>query len=107
MLSVTWKQRKMKLKRSTPTLLRLIEIFLIFFDEAISSITLSPMFQNGACRYDSSEGVVGVTGYTDVASEDEDALLDAVATVGPSQWQWMPVTSAFRLKNKIMVWQCV
>ena len=64
------------------------------------------MFQNGVCRYDSSKGVVGVTGYTDVASEDEDALLDAVATVGPISVAMDASHMSFQVKNKCMVWQC-
>ena len=61
------------------------------------------MFQNGACRYDSSEGVVGVTGYTDVASEDEDALLDAVATVGPISVAMDASHISFQVKIKFTV----
>lgn len=40
-------------------------------------------FQNGICNYDPSKAVASVTGSTAVTSGDEDALMDAVATVGP------------------------
>jgi len=39
--------------------------------------------RNHACRADSSKFVGKVSGYTDVASKDENALQQAVATVGP------------------------
>lgn len=39
--------------------------------------------QNGLCHYKASKGVVGDSGYTDIPSDNENALLDAVASVGP------------------------
>ena len=39
--------------------------------------------QNGVCRYNPSEGLVGDTGFHDIPSGDEDALSDAVSSVGP------------------------
>lgn len=41
------------------------------------------ILQNGFCRYDESLGMVGDTGFNDIEYEDENALLDAVANVGP------------------------
>jgi len=39
--------------------------------------------QDGSCKFDKSKAVATVTGYVDVSRGDEDALKQAVATVGP------------------------
>jgi len=39
--------------------------------------------KDGSCKFDKSKVVASLTGYVDVASGDEDALKQAVATVGP------------------------
>ena len=41
------------------------------------------LFQDGDCQHDSSQGIAGVGGYTDITPGSEDDLLDAVANVGP------------------------
>lgn len=41
------------------------------------------IIQDGQCHYDSSKSGATVTGFVDVKSGDEDALKQAVATVGP------------------------
>ena len=39
--------------------------------------------QDESCHYDKSCSSAEVTGYTDVTSEDEEALKEAAASVGP------------------------
>ena len=77
MLSDTWKPQKMKLNKIIHITLMLVEeIVLLCYCDQFS-------FQDGMCQYTSSLARVGDSGYKDIESGSEDALLDAVATVGP------------------------
>ena len=77
MLFDIWNPRKMKLNRIIDTTLKLEwERFILCQCNHFS-------LQDGICQYTSSLGKVGDTGYKDIESGSEDALLNAVATVGP------------------------
>jgi len=55
--------------------------------KAVGGLELESVYpytaEDGQCKFDKSEAKATVTGYVDVKSEDEDALKQAVATVGP------------------------